>query len=176
MAIDAAMTSGIAVLSPGKECGSVCLYRPILYGKVKTTTTDIVDVAILRALQAIGGPNLRLVVEYPYFGENAHSALMCCAVATRWETVAQLAGLRVDLVEASTWQTQQLGRCQHGKRAQRKQLARSMVRGIFGLDVTQDEADALCMAVWALRAETSETGVLCRPDETWGGEARRVRW
>ena len=176
IAIDAATTSGIAVLVPGQPEGGICLYSPALYGFVKGASTEVISEVLRDIIERVWSPDIRIVIEYPYLGKNPHSTLICCAVTTRWETVAQLLGMRADLVPANTWQIQQLGRGGSGKREQRKKLAQSLVLGTMGIRCSQDEADALCLAVWSMRIETNETGMLCRIDSSIPARAVHVRW
>ena len=177
--IDSATSSGVALLVPGSVSGGVCLYRLALHGTLRPTSDEGARRAAVSAQRAAAAPSLATYIEEPYLarGAQANPRTLASLVTNRthWQSAAESRGWQVTLVRAQQWQSQFLGAPRGAPRKTRKVLAVRRVLGVLGLQVTQDEADAICMAIWALRLESTAAGVWCRLDES-PATADRVRW
>ena len=89
---------------------------------------------------------------------SVSSAMGMGAARGRWEQELEAAGIRdVHLVEPRVWRKAVLGLGGSVKGDSAKAAARLHARAVLGTEVSDDEAEALCMALWAERALTVRT-------------------
>lgn len=180
VAIDSATKSGVALLLPGAVEGGLALYRMAAYGCARRTLPATVGAVLEAVGQAVGDLPVSVYLEEPYLATGRQrnprtlAALVTCR--TYWMVAAEAKGWPVELVRAQTWQTRHLGIRRGAPRDHRKAVAKQHVLRVTGLEVTQDEADAICMACWALRRECVATGLWCRLDERPAAAPDRWRW
>ena len=93
------------------------------------------------------------VLERPYLDRNVATMEVLARLLGAWEHSCAIRGLDVVLVRASEWQSAILRGLinQASKRAQRKRAARMWVKASFGVELGEDESDAVALAVWGLR-------------------------
>lgn len=180
LGIDSATTSGVALLLPGGAAGGLALYRLAAYGAVRRTTPTTVASVLDRVAELACDRPVAAYVEEPYLarGPAANPRTLASLVTHRtyWSVACEARGWPVELVRASKWQSNLLG-CRRGApRAERKRAAQAHVLAVEGMQTTQDEADAICLAYWALRRECVATGCWCRLDAASGWPVERVRW
>lgn len=145
--IDCATTTGWAIVErvAGRETlkghGLLNLKRPDPWNPVAWL-----------ALQSrpLGGPGPDVVaIELPWLGKNPHTLEVLARYCGRFEQA--FAGVPTRLVSASEWQSKILGRFGGKKREGLKRAAVLWAKGSFGVEVSEDEADAIGLAVFALR-------------------------
>ena len=148
--IDSAELSGLAVVArdPGAR-------ERVVYSAVATVTTAADVEAIVHQLAA-HAPDL-VVVEEPWVHPRMPLAgLVLARLCGRWLQALETRGLTTVTIPASMWQPGLLGGPKgllgaRATRPQRKAAAQTWVRSVFGIDATEDQADAICMATYALR-------------------------
>jgi len=136
LAIDPGAVSGWALLTVGPSP------EPILRGIFRFTkppkgqhdspsalVRSLLEEAAVRCMHID-----RCVIEDQYLGENPDSMKKLARNAGRWEEAARVAGLRVEYVFPSTWQSAELG-----------------MRGATS-DVLRRAADAKAFGLWKLEA------------------------
>lgn len=121
-----------------------------VYGKAAPQAFTIEDwtFPLLKALlKSLFVPGSRLAIEGQYMGRNAATAIELGRVRGYVEGIAVSMGYKVVDVAPSTWQAW-LGAGGRMGRAERK--ARALEEAVLcgGSPANQDEADALCMALW----------------------------
>jgi Holliday junction resolvasome RuvABC endonuclease subunit len=146
--IDSAELTGYAIL----ESGSACLAL-LRHGAVKISTGA--DVELVATELATAGAHL-LAVEAPFVkpaarGGNPHSALELATLVGRWLQAAEVRAIPTGTVLASTWQPAILKGDRWAPREARKAAAVRWAAVTFGVTLTEDEADAACIAAWAIR-------------------------
>ncbi len=120
--------------------------------------TGVVDVADTKALGAIieaakATGVTRAVIENCYMGSNVRTLKALQEAQTRIKVACEMAGLGVELVYAQTWQSA------YGISGQRKdrKLGAKRVASMLGAgNVSEDEADAVCLADYAERVGLQE--------------------
>lgn len=144
-------------------------------------STGIVDVtdgaAIAEILDAAKWHGVsRAVIENCYLGPEGNVRVLKALqeAQTRIRVACEMAGLPVELVYAQTWQAAfGIG----GKRAERKlgaqRVAQALCPGMRGL--SEDEADAVCLAEYATRTGRQEELTLCGPRGGTFGYKRRPK-
>jgi Holliday junction resolvasome RuvABC endonuclease subunit len=145
--IDCATTTGWAIVE--RKGGRETLRG---HGILKLNTPHVWNPIAWLALQARpwGGPWPDVVaIELPWLGKNPHTLEVLARYCGRFEQAFTSTPTR--LVKASEWQSKILGRFGGKKRAGLKRAAVLWVKGTFGVDVSDDEADAIGLAVYALR-------------------------
>jgi Holliday junction resolvasome RuvABC endonuclease subunit len=145
--IDCATTTGWAIV---ERTGGRETLRG--HGIIKFNTPHVWKPIAWLALQARpwGGPWPDVVaIELPWLGKNPHTLEVLARYCGRFEQAFTSTPTR--LVKASEWQSKILGRFGGKKRAGLKRAAVLWVKGTFGVDVSDDEADAIGLAVYALR-------------------------
>lgn len=168
LAVDPAKCSGIALVVPTVGRGDVVRYRLARWGRVKPTTTRAARDVLREALELREGHELEAAIELQYIKSEISKQSIISMVESRmrWQVLAESMGAHVELVQAQTWQTRVLGiRDRRTPRKLRKQAAQHVVRGALGIEATQDEADAICIALWALRDMSVRTERPCRLDQ-----------
>lgn len=134
--------------------------------------TGIVDVADARALaaviaraQAVGVE--KAVLEDCYLDRgNVRTLKALQAAQTRIRVACEMAGLDVELVYAQTWQA---AYSITGRRPDRKLGAQRVAHALGAGALTEDEADAVCLADYAERVGRQQELTLCGPR---GGKLR----
>ena len=94
-----------------------------------------------------------VAVECPWLGKDPHALEVLARLCGRFEQAFEAAGARVIVVKAQQWQCAALSGLMNrtSKRVQRKRAAKLWCRATFGVDLCEDEADAACIATWAIR-------------------------
>jgi Holliday junction resolvasome RuvABC endonuclease subunit len=141
--------------------------RELLDDHGTVTVHSAADVDATMEALALRRPDV-VVVEEPFVHpRNPATGLTLARLLGRWLQAAEARGLTTLTVPASMWQPGILpGVTQRTRSAARKQAARAFVRERFGLEVGEDEADAIAMAAYVAR--TATTGAAGRPRETAG--------
>ena len=104
----------------------------------------------------------RAVIENCYLGPawNVRALKALQEAQTRIKVACEMAGVMPELIYAQTWQAA-FGLT--GKRPDRKLGAQRVARALGAGDLTEDEADAVCLADYATRAGRQEELALCGP-------------
>jgi len=116
---------------------------------VRMETGRIERARVLASVE--GGRVIGAFIEDQYVGVNFRSSLKTPRRAGRWELACQLAGIHPQWIMPATWQEATLHRfMQRGraKRTERKRAAQQYCEAIFGVHLTQDEADAAVLAAY----------------------------
>jgi Holliday junction resolvasome RuvABC endonuclease subunit len=144
-AIDSAETSGLAVVNRDDHGESV-----FLHDTVRISGAADVEAAVSRL--ALHRPDL-VVVEEPFVSPRFPGAgLSLSRLVGGWCQAAETRGLTVVTIPAALWQPAVLvGINGRSRSAERKAASRAFVRGLFGLEVGEDAADAIGLAVYAAR-------------------------
>lgn len=131
--------------------------------------TGIVEVADTAALneviaQAKAAGVTRAALEDCYLGNhtaaNVRTLKALQEAQTRIRVACEMAGLPVELVYAQTWQA---AYNITGKRKDRKLGAQRVAHALGAGALTEDEADAVCLAEYATRTGRQEELALCGP-------------
>jgi Holliday junction resolvasome RuvABC endonuclease subunit len=103
------------------------------------------------------GPDV-VAVEEPFIHpRNPATGLALARLLGRWLQVFEGRGLATVTVPASMWQTAVLpGVTRRTRSAERKAAAQAFARERFGVEVTEDAADAIAMATWVARNATAK--------------------
>jgi Holliday junction resolvasome RuvABC endonuclease subunit len=93
-------------------------------------------------------------IEAQYVGrKNMRSVLVLARIAGRLEECALRCGFRVVSVNPKTWQTATLG---GGAREALKKSAVSLAKGLYGVDVSDNIADAMLIARYVAIREANK--------------------
>lgn len=145
--IDSAELSGLAVVA--RPAGA--RERLVHSGVAKVRTADDIEAVVARL--AAYQPDL-VVVEEPFI-HPAHplAGLVLSRLVGRWLQAFETRGLTTVTIPAAMWQPGLLAGLMppRATRPQRKAAAQTWVRSVFAVDATEDQADAVCMATFALR-------------------------
>lgn len=137
--IDAATTTGLAIID-GDDVRTLSVRIPLA-----DITRRVDTLRTLIGTAAIGS----VAIEQPYTGRHASAGLTVAKHVAMWEAAAHTLRLRVVRMTPSEWRRHTIpgvvGR-EKCKLAQRKWALR-----VYGVDVTEDEADALGLAYAAAR-------------------------
>ena len=146
LGIDSAELTGFALVSKGPGASE----RLLRHGTMHIRTAADVEAAV--AEFAPHAPDV-VAVEAPFVRANAATGLTLAVLLGRWLQEWERRGATAVTVLASTWQIALLTGLIDGrsKRDQRKRAARTWAQAAFGEDLSEDEADAACIASWALR-------------------------
>ena len=147
-------------------------------GSTHSWVTGVVDVADTAALagiiedaNAIGVT--KAVIENCYLSDghkrNVYTLKTLQEAQTRIRVACEMAGLDVELVYAQTWQS---AYGISGPRPDRKLGAQRVARALGAGDITDDEADAVCLCDYAERIGKQAELALCGPR---GGKLRQRR-
>jgi Holliday junction resolvasome RuvABC endonuclease subunit len=146
LGLDSAERTGFALVA--REPGG--RERLLRHGCLTAITASHVEAAV--AELAGEAPDL-VAIEAPFVKVNASTGLVLATLLGRWLQEWERRGTRTTTVLASTWQISLLagliGRA--SVREARKAAARSWTKAIYGAELSEDEADAACIAGWALR-------------------------
>jgi len=135
--IDLATKTGLARLNGGKLVGT---------GKVTIGKTDPdLDVGTIAAFCA--GADL-VVIESVFCGVNVKTAIDLAVLRGRLVQELDRARVKWVLCAPSTWRKTSIKPAPKLKRKELKRLATAFVATTFGVDVSEDEADAVCLALW----------------------------
>ena len=136
--VDLATKTGLARIEDG---------RLTAHGKVKITTANVAaDVASIAAFCA--GADL-VAVEDVFAAVNIRTSIALATLRGRLLQLLDQAGIRWTLVAPSTWRKSTVRPPPKAKRAALKQLAIDFVATTFAIDVGDDVADAICLALHA---------------------------
>lgn len=154
LGIDCATHSGWAVVddSNGKE--EIVDTGLIDFSKIEETpwrgARSIIDVWGNRE-----GPDV-IAIELPWLGKNVATTIkLACFCGMFMQEMGRAWLVKPMLIGANEWQTKLLGT--QGKRDRRKKAAIEWVRLYFGQTLPEDEADAVCIATYALRLHKIKT-------------------
>jgi Holliday junction resolvasome RuvABC endonuclease subunit len=145
LGIDAATTTGWAVVGPEGSRMKV-----LAHGRMTADWSGIEQL-----LAGLVVPVEVAAVESPYLDKNPDTTITLARIVGRFEQVLDRRGVRTELVKAASWQQGLLDRLirPSSTRAQRKFAAKLWVRASYRLDVSEDEADAICLATWQAKHE-----------------------
>jgi len=187
LGIDPATTSGISVHRDVR--------RPLWVGKIRRTDWEAVvrflDEGLIlwrrKWLKVVDWPawdpekhQRVLVAETQFVGQYASAVIPVVAARTTWEVLAAERGWGIVRRAPSQWRVPQLGRQTVGmKRKALKALAKATATAEFGLDLTDDEAEAVYLGCDGITLVNLE-GLLVKagvPDDVLkrlrrGGKAR----
>lgn len=152
--IDSATRSGVATVH-GERTGDVRLLHHGTFNGTRASSVQNVTASLshLADFCSRGPVDHLVVIEEPYLDKNPRTAMLLARITGRWLQALETAGHPVELVQPSTWQQGLLAGLitPRSPRAQRKEAARRYVKAEFGVDVSEDEADAICIATWRLK-------------------------
>lgn len=115
-------------------------------GKLDLRTDASAKIAMLaEKINTVGVD--RVVIELPWLGKNIQTTIVLARLCGRFEQVFPGA----EVIVSHVWQTSMLGCGRGAKRAQLKATAQMLAKATFGKDFPEDVADAICIALWALR-------------------------
>jgi Holliday junction resolvasome RuvABC endonuclease subunit len=143
LAIDPGETSGLAVVTV--EAAPYLRMVITRAADVQLPMTDIAQIlqsegAQYEGRRANGFPDIEsAVIEDQFLGINPDSLKKLTRNSGRWEEACIANGLDVRFVMPSVWQTAELGK---GKRDQLKKMAVEKCRGLWGVELESDAADA----------------------------------
>jgi Holliday junction resolvasome RuvABC endonuclease subunit len=145
----------ILAVDPGTKSGwAVLRDRELLYRGL-ARIVDVHDYAsVVREADSCGAGTL--VIETQAFHKNVKNpktVMRLVQIRAYWECLALRRGLVVQGVGANQWQSVVIGSGNSVDRAERKRRAQARVKALFGVKVTQDEADAICIGIWAMGRE-----------------------
>lgn len=160
--LDAASRTGFAVLERAA-------------GRERVHAAGVLEVSPgnVEAFAAKWAPQVELVVvEDPYLRENVKTLKVLAGIAAVWQHAFEFRSVRVERCTAQSWQTGILTGLITGraKREERKAAAQLWALRAFLLELPEDAADALGMAVWIARKQ----GLGGRPPGGAGTRARAV--
>jgi Holliday junction resolvasome RuvABC endonuclease subunit len=155
LGIDCATHSGWAVVER-KDRRESLLGRGVLDLSGSAGLPAEVLASFVRRLNAeVPLSALPVAIELPYLarGKSMNVVVLrtLARLCGRWEQALGAYGADVELVMADAWQRRILGRFGGRKRAERKKAAKLWAAGTFGVRLTEDEADAVAIAVDLLR-------------------------
>lgn len=143
--VDSAEHAGIAVVHRDAHGEHLRLSTTL-------TISSASDVESAVARLAVYAPDL-VCIEAPFVRLNPATALGLATLMGRWLQAWERREVATTTVLASTWQIGLLEGLitRRSARAARKAAARRWALATFGADLPEDEADAACLATWALR-------------------------
>lgn len=144
--IDCATTTGWAIVE--RVAGRETLKGHGLINLKRSDPWNPITQLANESMRIEGEPDV-VAIELPWLGKNPHTLEVLARYCGRFEQA--FAGTPTRLVRASEWQSKILGKFGGKKRAQLKRAVVLWVKGSFGVDVSEDEADAIGLAVYALR-------------------------
>jgi Holliday junction resolvasome RuvABC endonuclease subunit len=151
LGLDSAEATGYAVVE--RDAAGERLVR---YGVVPARPAHAAaDVAAAVAELAAVGPDV-VAVEEPFIHpRNPSTGLVLARLLGRWLQALEARGLTTVTVPASMWQPGVLpGVTWATRSAERKAAAVAFARERFGVQATEDEADAIALAVYVARTAT----------------------
>jgi Holliday junction resolvasome RuvABC endonuclease subunit len=141
--LDSAAATGFAII---EETGAG---RRLLHsGVLPATSWD----EVARAVDELAAwrPDV-VVVEAPYVARNAHTGLQLAELLGRWLQSWEQRGIATITCQANKCQLAVLpGIHFRSDRAARKVAALALAKALFGVDLPEDEADAVGLALWGL--------------------------
>lgn len=146
--IDSAETSGLAVVVRD-GAGE----RLLFHGSTQIRTAA--DVAAVVDQLAAYAPDLVAVEEPFVHPAQPLAGLVLARLCGRWLQALEGRGLATVTVPASMWQTRVLpGITSRSRSPERKAAAVALAQQRFGVQVTEDEADAIALALYVVRNAT----------------------
>jgi Holliday junction resolvasome RuvABC endonuclease subunit len=145
LGIDSATKTGLATVS-------------FADGKFALIHSDIVEMK--RPLDTIipYQPCAIAAIEFPYLAQGKKSNPLVLQKLARifgwWEFELALKNIPYVGVYPNEWQSAILGYC--GKREERKKAAILFCKCMFKTDLPSDEADAACIAYWAIKQQLAK--------------------
>jgi Holliday junction resolvasome RuvABC endonuclease subunit len=142
LGIDAATTTGHATILLG-EAGKLSVRR---VGRIAARAGAISDL-----IAAAAGDGVVLAgLETPYLDKNPDTTIKLAMIAGRFAQELDHHRIPCAQLRADEWQKGLLTGLISGRsdRGLRKRAARAWVHATYKLDVTEDEADAICLATW----------------------------
>jgi Holliday junction resolvasome RuvABC endonuclease subunit len=153
LALDSAEVTGFAVVAC--ENGTEVLLR---HGAVTVKTAS--DVETAAGGLAREGAHLAVVEEPFVHPRNPATGLVLARLLGRWLQAFETKGVPTATIPASMWQTKVLpGVTWRTRSADRKMAAVTFARATFGVDVSEDVADAIAMATWVVRNSSFKGGL-----------------
>jgi Holliday junction resolvasome RuvABC endonuclease subunit len=167
--VDSAEFTGLAVVDRDSE-GREHLEH---HGRVRIHTGADVEVAV--AMLAGYQPDVVAVEEPFVHPRNPATGLALARLLGRWLQALDGRGLTAVTVPASMWQPAVLaGVTRQTRSAERKQAARTFVRQGFGIEVGEDEADAIALATFIARTATRRPGPAGHRGAETAGQQRGI--
>lgn len=104
------------------------------------------------------GNSPHAVIEVPFMFNNQRTTELLNQIAGRWQFALMERQIPWEVMRADPWQKGILMGFIDGKskRAQRKKMCALWVKSTYGLEVTEDEADAIAMATFVARKRALE--------------------
>lgn len=150
MGIDAAGSSGWGIVDVGRGRPSLITFG-VCNGKDHHAIVEVVETAVTHGVQVVA-------IESPYVDKNVDTAIKLGVICGRWCQEFDRAGIKWISCKADTWQRKLLDGLIHAgsPREVRKKAAKQYVRAEFGREVSEDEADAICLATWRAKESAFE--------------------
>lgn len=146
LGLDSAERTGYAVVA--RDAGRS--ERLVRHGAMPARNAGDVDAAIAMLVDA--SPDLVAVEEPFVHPRNPSTGLALARLLGRWLQAFESRGFATVTIPASMWQVAILpGVTQRTRSVERKAASVAFARERFGVDVTDDEADAIALATWVAR-------------------------
>lgn len=147
LGIDAATSSGWGVIDTSKGRRGL-----LSFGAINAKDAHAI-IEVVESALALGVADA--AIETPYVTPdpkraNPDTAIKLGVIVGRWVQELDRAGIPCTWCKAVTWQQGLLAGLIRGSspREVRKRAAKTYVRAEFGIDVEEDPADAICVAIW----------------------------
>lgn len=154
LGIDSATTTGWALIER-RGMAERLIDRGHVKLNDKRGPAAVVEELAARVWNAVE-PDL-VVIEQPWLGKNAKTALLLAEFIGRWRQAFEARGCRCEVIAPATWHAGIL-RGLVGMRSPRaacKKAAQIWARSTYRVTMTEDEADAAAVATWAARVRSS---------------------
>lgn len=116
----------------------------------KTPSHNLIAGLALRCRDELPAPSV-VAIELPWLGRNVNTTIRLARFCGQFEQAFGRAGADIELVGANQWHSKILGHFGGKTRASLKPAAVLWAQGLFGVRLSEDEADAAGIAVHALR-------------------------
>lgn len=147
--IDCAQTSGWAVIENAGGRGEKLIRHGVLRMKGRPPAEQYRAIARLAAELLDHHPDI-VAIELPHLNKNAHVLQVLARLCGAYE-LAFCSCQDVRVVDPTQWRTTVLGPIAGGmKRPQLKAFAMRWCRGVYGVDLPEDAAEAAGLARYAL--------------------------
>lgn len=149
----------LAIDSAPNRTGWALVDRPgpreeiVAYGALDTVNGKVVRDFIAQVFGPTTRPITSVAIEDAYLDKNPQTLKSLSQLVGRWMQEIDRFDVPIRLVMADVWQRQILTGfiTNDSPRAARKRAAKLWVKAVFGIEVDENEADAICMGVWATR-------------------------